>query len=53
MIGTAIGIVVVALAAFMIVRGCIRFSKTGGQSACSACPFANHCREKERTHCSK
>ena len=53
MIGTAIGIAVVALAAFIIVRGCIRFSKTDGQSACSACPFANHCRKIERTHCSK
>lgn len=53
MIGTAIGITVIATAAFIIIRGCIRFSKTDGQSACSACPFANHCREKERTHCSK
>ncbi len=47
MLGEAVGIAILALAAFFIVRSCVRFKRTRGRSACDSCPYSNHCADRK------
>ena len=51
LLGYLPAVLIVAAAAFIIVRRSVLFVKTKGQSACDSCPYSSSC--SSRGHCSK
>ena len=47
--GIVLGVLILAAAAFILIRRAVRFVRTRGRSACENCPYAKSCSGKCQT----